>query len=132
MVNKLSKSQSFVYASEVNVFCVTETWLLNCIYDCVILPFDFVLYRKDRPSRGGGVLIAIKSSFHSSLILSPPDVEVISVKLGSYQDFILCSVYVSLLSCLTDLVSSFEQCICVGDFNFPDINWSSLTGTSSL
>ena len=131
-----------MYASKFNVFCVTETWLSNYIYDCEILPTDFVLYRKDRPSRGGGVLIAVKSSFHSSLIPSPSDVEVISVKLGSDQDFILCSVYVppystdiyvsSLLSYLINLVSSFERCVIVGDFNFPDINWSSLTGSSSL
>ena len=32
----------------------------------------------------------------------------------------------------TDLISSFKQCIFVGDFNFPDINWSSLTGSSPL
>ena len=35
----------------------------------------------------------------------------------------------SLLSYLTYLVSPFEQCIIVEDFNFPDIN---LTGCSSL
>ena len=105
LVNKLSKFQSFVYASKFNVFCVTETWLSNYIYDCEILPTDFVLYRKDRPSRGGGVLIAVKSSFHSSLIPSPSDVEVISVKLGSDQDFIL----VQFMSHLTQLIFMFPH-----------------------
>ena len=28
------------------------------------------------------------------------------------------------------LISSFRKCIFVGDFNFPDINWSSLIGSS--
>ena len=58
-MNKLSKLQSFVYASDFNVLCITETWLSDHISDGEILPSDFVLYRKDRPSRGGGVLIAI-------------------------------------------------------------------------
>ena len=101
-----------------------------------------LLYRKERFSRGGGVLIAVKSLFCSSLIPSPPDIEVVSVKIELDCDFVLCSVYspphppdiyvTSLLTYLNDLVSSFDRCIIVGDFNFPDINWSTLSASSSL
>ena len=31
---------------------------------------------------------------------------------------------------LTYFESSFSKCITVGDFNFPDIDWSTLMGTS--
>ena len=71
-------------------FCVTETW----IYDCEILPSDFLLYRKDRPSRGGGVLVAVNKSIYSSQLPSPPDLEIVSIMLSLDLEFILCSVYV--------------------------------------
>ena len=123
-----------------NVFCITETWLSEFISDCEIIPSDFVLYRKDRPSRGGGVLIAINKSLYSTLVPSPSDIEVVTIKIGLSNAIVICCVYVppdstivyvsSLVSYLTDIVSSFDKCILVGDFNFPDIDWSSLTGNS--
>ena len=104
---------------------------------------DFIIYRKDRQTRGGGVLIAVKCFLHSSLIFSPSDLEVISVKLSiCNHEIILCSIYIppdssesyllSLLSYLTDLVSTYYSCIFVGDFNFPDIDWLSLSSSSPL
>ena len=139
VVNKLSKFQSFVFTSDFNVFCITETWLSNNIPDGEILPSDYVLYRKDRPSRGGGVLIAIKESMCSTYIPSPPDLEVVSVKIGLSDELVISCVYVppyskvlyvsSMVEYLTNIVSSFKKCIIVGDFNFPDIDWSTLTGS---
>ena len=38
----------------------------------------------------------------------------------------------SLFTYLSDLTCSPNQCLIVGDFNFPDICWSSLTGSSVL
>ena len=70
-----------MYASDCNVFCITETWLSDKISDGEILPSGFVLYRCDRPSRGGGVLIAVHKSLPSTLIPSPYDLEVVVVKL---------------------------------------------------
>ena len=140
-MNKLSKLQSFVYASDFNVLCITETWLSDHISDGEILPSDFVLYRKDRPSRGRGVLIAINKLMYSSLIFSPLDLEVVSVRIGTSNEFVICCVYIppdsnasyvsSMVNYLTEIVSSFTKCIFVGDFNFPDIDWSSLIGIST-
>ena len=59
--------------------CVTETWLSDFIFDHEILPCGYSLYRKDKSSRGGGVLIAVSDLISSSLIPSPPDLEVITV-----------------------------------------------------
>ena len=55
---------------------------------------DYVLYRKDRPSRGGGVLIAVKDFIPSFSFPSPPDLVVISVKIGQDNDFVVCCIYI--------------------------------------
>ena len=127
LINKLSLFQSFVYFSDFTFICLTETWLSDHISDDEILPNGFVLYHKDRPKRGGGVLIAVKSCVPSSSVPSPPDLEVISVEVGIKHDFVLCSVYIppdspaclisSLVLYLKSLVSLYSRCIFVGDFN---------------
>ena len=132
-----------MYASRYNIFCLTETWLSDFVFDREVLPRDFVIYRTDRPSRGGGVLIAVHDSIFSLSVPSPSNLEIVSVKLCvNNLDFILCTVYVppnssesyvlSVLHYLSNLVCSYSNCIIVGDFNFPDICWSSFSGTSSL
>ena len=47
-----------MYSSDFTSICPTETWLPDHVSDGEILPNDFALYCKDRPTRGGGVLIA--------------------------------------------------------------------------
>ena len=100
----------------------------------------FNIYRQDRKSRGGGVLVAINESLQSSIIPSPDDLEIISVSITHQETIILCTVYIppnsdsdylnSLLLYLSSLYISHDHIILVGDFNLPDIDWDTLTGTS--
>lgn len=87
-------------------------------------------------------MIAVHKSLPSTPIPSPSDLEVVVVKLGLDNDFAICCVYVppdslflyisSLINFLTDIVSSFNKCVMVGDFNFRDVDWLSFVGSSSL
>ncbi len=107
------------------------------IFNPEILPHDYCIYRKDRNTRGGGVLFAVHKSIPSRLLDSPTDLELIAIHL---QDFI-CVVYIppsieeqpflNTLSFLKNLVTSGPILI-MGDFNRPDINWLSLTSSSTL
>ena len=66
----------------------------------------------------------------------------IAVHINLTHLFNLCTVYVppksgdsyfnSTLSFLSDILCSDSPCIIVGDFNFPNICWSTLTGNSPL
>ena len=86
--------------------------------------------------------IAVSNSLHSVCLSPPPDLEIVTVKLGVDRNLILCTIYVpppacesyvcSLTEYLAVLQSSYDHCICVGDFNFPDIDWLSLSGSSFL
>ena len=128
VVNKLSKFQCF--------FCITESWLSSSIYDQEILHSNYVLYRNDRVSRGGGVLIAVHNSIPSSLVCTPSDFEIVSMKISSSNLIYIppnCSesYLLSVIHYLSELVCSYDKCIIVGDFNLPDICWSSLTCTTT-
>ena len=116
------KFQSFVYSTRYSIYCITETWLSDLIFDCEILPTNYTLYRKDRKSRGGGVLIAVDSSVSCSVSPSPADLEIITVKVATQKRVItVCTVYVppntggdyhsALLSHLEDVVTLFDNVI---------------------
>ena len=72
---------------------ITETWLSVSIYNLEILPSSFTMYRRDRHSTGGGVLLAISSTIPSTLVLSATDMEQIIVKLLLPKPILLCCVY---------------------------------------
>ena len=93
-VKQLSRFQSFAYSSPHKIFIITETWLSDHIYNNEILPSGYTIHHKDRPSLGGGVLIALKNIIPSTLIPTPPDLELIAVKMILHQPFIYCVVYV--------------------------------------
>ena len=98
------------------------------------------IYRKDRSTHGGGVLIALDESMPSSMIPTLSNLEVITVRIDVGQITTVCTVYVppcacynyqvSLLTYLNNIVSTSDCVLIVSDFNLLNISWSSLTGTS--
>ena len=104
---------------------MTETWL------------TYLIYRNDRGSRGGGVAIVLSNQIPSRLIQNHQIIELISVEISLDPKVILVCVYISPsssdahLGVILDAISSLpDNCdiLITGDFNCPDINWSSLTG----
>ena len=140
LVNKLQNFQTYIYTSTPDIIGVTETWLNDSILNNEILPYDYSIFRKDRNSRGGGALLAIHISIPTKIIPSPPNLEIIVVEL-IHVKCIVCCVYspptVSLttftdtLSFLSNLASDHNVLI-IGDFNLPDLNWSTLSGSSVM
>ena len=139
LVNKLSNFQSFVYTSDCCIFCITETWLSNGIFDNEVLPHGYNIYRKDRNSRGGGVLLAITDCITSSQLPSP-DVEIITVLISTDQPFIISVAYIppnsndayhdQLHNHFTNLANESKPIVLLGDFNYPDVNWATYSGSS--
>ena len=124
-----------------DIVAVTETWLSNAVCSSEILPEGFTVYRKDRASRGGGVLLAVSCSISSVEIPSPLNLEVVTVKVNDESSFVFCVVYVPpnsdthyyshLLDYLTNLTLAYNVFL-LGDFNTPDINWATLSGQSTF
>ena len=55
--------QNFAYAEESDIVFVSETWLKNDICSLEILNSGYTIFINDRATRGGGVLLVVKSSF---------------------------------------------------------------------
>ena len=77
----MQEFQSFIYSSDFSIVGVSETWLTSSIWDNEILPHGFTIYRNDRKTRGGGVLMAVKNSIPSELLITPGNIEAIAIRI---------------------------------------------------
>ena len=128
IVNKL---QSLAYSKLFDVICLTETY--SIYYDNEILPSNYKLFRHDRQTRGGGVLIAVSDKIPCLELTSPESLETICVRLNLPNPITVCVVYVppnsastyyeTLFAYISDLSNNSDKVIIIGDFNFPDIDW---------
>ena len=108
------------------------------ILDREIITDGYVLYRCDRVTKGGGVLIAVSKKLHSKRLPTNPDLEMVAIEIS--QNIIVLCTYVS-PSCSDYYFESVLQSILLlpenarllvlGDFNAPDISWDSLSGNCS-
>ena len=95
-----------------------------------------------RKNHCGGVLIAVSNEFTCQAIISPDNLEIICINLMLQlpSPIAFCVTYVppnstavyydSLFSFLLHLYHISDKMIIVGDFNFPDIDWDTLSGHS--
>ena len=104
---------------------MTETWLTKYHFNLEILPNDYLLYRNDRETRGGGVLIAANQNVPSSQrqLLTDP----ITIVCG-----VLCGVYVHptrhhLILMMSLLILIPFQKPEILSLEISDIDWYSLT-----
>ena len=101
---------------------------------------DFDIYRKDRPNRGGGVLIAVKRNLCGEPIPSSGDAESVfcKIKMKGKKPLIVGSVYrppnldyessKRVVNDFYDLADRNKGATfwLGGDFNLPDIDWAEL------
>ena len=113
------------------------------IFNNEILPSNYIIYKNDRDGRGGGVLLAVKESIPSKLINSPPHLDFLSVSIAHSKTFIINLMYIppnANLSYLIEIESILairttngnDNLLFLGDLNFPDINWTTMTGYTPL
>lgn len=80
IVNKEDWLKLVLLNDDSHVTVITETWLNNNVSDGEIFSCSYQEFRRDRPSRGGGVTVVIESpicataleqiKYHQSLILN--------------------------------------------------------------
>lgn len=130
---------------------ICETWLTKNHKSEEYFPPDFVVHRKDRYNfdtnlKGGGVLIALKTSISNEMIACHSHLDIIAVRVKLNNSSILfiavyiphgasIEIYTEIISYIDSIVTSSvsegDQLMVLGDFNLPDLNWFDIDGVLS-
>jgi len=125
---------------EFDLIALTETWLQYTVLDTEIFCQDYNVHRKDRTDRrGGGVLLAVKSSLHFEPIVDAlfDDIEFICIKvsLPGKLLFLTCSyvppnsdvntyvLHSRAIKSVAQKLNCSDLLLICGDFNLPHISW---------
>lgn len=95
---------------------------------------NYVIYRNDRDSHGGGVLLAIHENISSRIIAAPKGLECLIVDIfPNKSKFRLILAYIpnpknydylsSIFTLIQTNATSIDSVCVFGDFNLPKINW---------
>ena len=115
----------------------TETWLTPEHKNSELMLDDYDIFRRDRPTKGGGVLIAVKKNLCCEELSSSKDSEIIfcKIKIKGKKPLIVGSAYrppnldfensKKLVDEIYKVNDKNKNAVfwLGGDFNLPDINW---------
>jgi len=130
---KLTEIQAL--SPDYNIVCITETHIDSGFYDAqLFLQSDKVIYRKDRTSKGGGVLVAIDTNIPHTHPCIDSDCEIVCVNINLIDLNLSLICYYrppakNDLDCFFDFIRrvknlfSSNHLLLLGDFNMPGIDW---------
>ena len=86
--SNLERFQNFVYSDDLDIVCANETWLSENVYNAKILHSGYRIVRKDRKTRGAGVLLGIKTSVFKQVreIKHNHDLEIAMAEITTAKD----------------------------------------------
>ena len=143
LVNKVHEIQILAEVIETDVILLTETWAHPEINDQELKIANFnIVAREDRKDtqkgRGGGVVIYVNSRLNLEVIKEISNniksTQICGIKLRGVE---LYNIYRSPNQDRQEDTKLFEflanrrkDCIIIGDFNYPQVDWNTLTTTS--
>ena len=132
--SNLERFQNFVYLEDFDIVCVNETWLSANVYNAEILHSGYTIVRNDRITRGGGLLLGLKTSTFKSISEieykhDQLEVAVAEITTASNIEMPVCSCYRppdaekswmnKFESFLQDVCTRHSNIVIAGDFNLP-------------
>lgn len=119
LVPKIDFVRLWAVSANADVFALSETWLKKTVSDNDVAISGYNIYRADRRSKGGGVVLYVKSAYHvtplkSMSITKSFELLAINLKLGNTNLVVACcyrppsatcDTLSSLSSVLTEIIS---------------------------
>lgn len=148
-MTKIDELRISIASSNPTFILITETWLHSAIPDTLINIPQYKLYRNDREiMRGGGVCIYVKESLNGNKVFAAVDSEFnlvpntsslwLRVRIAE-QNLLIACIYrpnylsqeenLALLKVMDTAMALPLPTFIFGDFNYPEIDWKSLTLT---
>ena len=129
-----------------DVVVLVETHLDSSIADGEIFPANYMVFRRDRMCngrRGGGVLIAVRDTFKSSLrddMLSNSELVFVNISSPNDGKIAVGAFYrppnadTKPLLDMQDVLqnSTYQDLVIIGDFNLPGIDWLAVGAARNL
>lgn len=143
-LDKMTDLSITTTTSDYDIIAVTETWLDPTIYNQEFISNKYTVFRKDRlqsnidASKGGGVFIAVKSSFQCEEIITDDmeHLESVCVKFycrGGKVIYLYClyiqptatiDIYRAHVLAIANLVNKIDSTVMIfGDFNLSAVQW---------
>jgi Reverse transcriptase (RNA-dependent DNA polymerase)/Endonuclease-reverse transcriptase len=134
IINKVIQFKTKVELHKPHIIVICETNLHEGVEDSALELSEYTVFRRDRKSKGGGVLVAVKSSLNATLNWVCENYEVMGVEIcvegeklliiGCYRphDTSDMGVLEEILVKVNDL-NKDAKVIVVGDLNLPNIHW---------
>ena len=145
IVNKMGELTSLVNSFKPKMVAITESWCKDFIGDAELYLQNYVMYRCDRcNTTGGGVLLYVHDSLQSVSCTPLNDLHIneavwCTIQLRNNDKMLVGVVYrspnssfdnstkiINLIPNLSEYVG-YSYCLLMGDFNFPNINWSTMS-----
>lgn len=133
--------EAILLEHEPDAVIITETWLSTQVEDTDFVPPNYVCFRKDRESRGGGVAVVIKEELESEVMPNLDGIESLFCKIvinkcpimigAVYRPPLTNETYfTSINDYLCEHVrSKNSRIVLAGDFNLPNIDWLNMCAT---
>ena len=129
----LERFPNFVYSEDFDIVCINETLLSANVYNAEILHSGYTIIRNDSKTRGGGVLLGVKTSTFKSVreIEYKQELEVALAEITTTSNIkmLVCSCYRppdaekswmnEYESFLQDVCTRHSKIVIAGDFNLP-------------
>lgn len=134
VIGKINDIQTYVHCYTPDLIAITETKIDKSFQDNELLGSEYTLWRKDRNRCGGGVLIAASNASRLTILDCKEEIgESLSISIQLHP---MLKIRVVLmyrppseqnLDHFEFLVDEYkhDNCLILGDLNFPDIAWTS-------
>ena len=138
LVNKIADLHAFVQVHDPDVIGLCETWLSQDVDDFSLGLPNYEIFRRDRGSRGGGLLFAIKTKLSpcSKYICDHHEILSVNITNNNITHTLLLAYRppstnpqenMSFIGVLNEKIVDNRNVYIFGDFNYPHINWENST-----